>query len=114
MPAIAMNLTSSGRLPCRTAAARMVSALRRNSSEVRPPVNTTSACRPANSVPAGEPVAWKITGVRCADGCTMCGPATRCRSPTWLMYRTFSGSVKTCRSRSAITASSSQEPSQSL
>jgi len=43
---------------------------------VGPPVNTTSACLPANFVPAPEAVAVNSTGVRCLLGDGRCGPST--------------------------------------
>ena len=58
-----------------------------------PETNTASACRPANARPRGDAPAWKIAGVRWAEGSQRNGPGTSNQVPWWPMSWTFAGSV---------------------
>ena len=76
--------------------------------------NTPSAVLAASCRPLEDPLARKMTGVRCGEGSVNPNPGTVKYLPWWLMSCTRLGSTYTPVSRSMTTALSSHEPSHSL
>lgn len=71
--------TSSGARPCSTATRRIPAMSLATFSIEEEARNTASACCPARSLPLGDPVARKMTGVRCGDGSDRCDPEVPAR-----------------------------------